>query len=163
MRRIFRGFCIHQFGIGPLHYISSHSDFDFEFAEIFVIEKRLPDSPSRGVTNSPTRRVCESFFDYEYLREFEAKIGRARKVLWGIYEEPISAKTPENPPHCHVPLIGTNKYELSKIVFVGVARCNTRRFEEQPFLVGLSLYSSVPHCTKKYPNCIPNCFNHINF
>jgi hypothetical protein len=23
----------------------------------------------------------------------------------GIYEDPISAKTPENPPHCHVPLI----------------------------------------------------------
>jgi hypothetical protein len=29
--------------------ISSRSEFDFEFAEIFVIEKRLPDSPSRGV------------------------------------------------------------------------------------------------------------------
>jgi hypothetical protein len=44
-RRIFWGFCIIRFGIGPLLYISSRSDFDFEFAEIFVIEKRLPDSP----------------------------------------------------------------------------------------------------------------------
>ena len=26
----------------PLHYISSSSDFGFEFAEIFVFEKRLP-------------------------------------------------------------------------------------------------------------------------
>ncbi len=32
-----------------LHYVSSCSDFSFEFSEIFVIEKRLPDSPSRGV------------------------------------------------------------------------------------------------------------------
>jgi hypothetical protein len=30
-------------------YVSSLSDFCFEFAEIFVIEKRLPDLPSRGV------------------------------------------------------------------------------------------------------------------
>ncbi len=34
---------------GSLHYIPSRSDFGFEFTEIFVIEKRLPDSPSRGV------------------------------------------------------------------------------------------------------------------
>jgi hypothetical protein len=45
----FRGFYINRFGIGPLHYISSYSDFGLEFVEIFVIEKRLPDSPSRGV------------------------------------------------------------------------------------------------------------------
>jgi hypothetical protein len=48
-RRIFWGFCINRFGIGPLHYISSRSDFGFEFAEIFVIEKQLPHSPSQGV------------------------------------------------------------------------------------------------------------------
>ncbi len=28
-----------------------------------------------------TRRVGESFFDYEYLREFEVKIGTARNVV----------------------------------------------------------------------------------
>jgi hypothetical protein len=39
-RQIFWGFCINRFGIGPLLYISSRSDFGFEFAEIFVIEKR---------------------------------------------------------------------------------------------------------------------------
>jgi hypothetical protein len=49
MRQIFWGFCINQFGIGPLHYVSSRSDFGFEFAEIFVIEKRLSDSLSQGV------------------------------------------------------------------------------------------------------------------
>jgi hypothetical protein len=42
IRRIFSGFCINLFGLGPLHYVS-------KFSEIFVIEKRLPDSPSRGV------------------------------------------------------------------------------------------------------------------
>jgi hypothetical protein len=70
----------------------------------------------RGVVDSPTQRYGESatprigdsgelFFEYEYLREFEAKIGTARKVVSGTHEEPISAKTPENPPHCHVPLM----------------------------------------------------------
>jgi hypothetical protein len=44
MRRIFWGFCINLFGIGPLHDVSSRSDFGFEFAEIFVIVKGLPDS-----------------------------------------------------------------------------------------------------------------------
>jgi len=48
MSTIFRGFCINRFGIGQLHYILSRSDFGFEFVEIFVIEKLLPDSPSRG-------------------------------------------------------------------------------------------------------------------
>ncbi len=33
------------------------------------------------LTDSPTRRVGESFFDYEYLREFEAKIGSAQNVV----------------------------------------------------------------------------------
>ncbi len=38
-----------RFGLGPLHYISSRYDFGFEFAEIFVFEKRLPVSLSRRV------------------------------------------------------------------------------------------------------------------
>ncbi len=47
--RILRSFGINRFGLGPLHYISSRSDFGFEFAEIFVFEKQLPVSVSRGV------------------------------------------------------------------------------------------------------------------
>jgi hypothetical protein len=57
MSRIFWGICINRFGIGPLHYVSSRSDFGFEFAEVFVTEKRLVDSPSLEVDDSPTRRV----------------------------------------------------------------------------------------------------------
>jgi hypothetical protein len=49
------GFCINRFGIGPLQYILRRSDFGFEFAEIFVIEKRLPDSASRGVDKNAYR------------------------------------------------------------------------------------------------------------
>jgi hypothetical protein len=59
MRRIFWGFCRNWFLIDPLHYLSSRSDFGFEFAEIFVIEKRIPESPSRRVCDSPTRHVGE--------------------------------------------------------------------------------------------------------
>ena len=49
MRRIFWGFCRNSFLIDPLHYLSSRSDFGFEFPEIFVFENRLPASVSRGV------------------------------------------------------------------------------------------------------------------
>ncbi len=62
-RRIFWGCCKNRFGIGPSHYISSRSDFDFEFAEIFVIEKRLPDSPSRGVDKNAYRYKCFQTFE----------------------------------------------------------------------------------------------------
>jgi hypothetical protein len=59
-RRIFWGFCKNWFLIDPLHYLSSCSNFGFEFADIFVIEKRLPDSASPRVGGSPTR---ESAFE----------------------------------------------------------------------------------------------------
>ncbi len=49
MNRIFRGFCINRFGLGPLHYISSRSDFGFEFEEIFIFKNPLPALVSRGV------------------------------------------------------------------------------------------------------------------
>jgi hypothetical protein len=60
MRWIFWGFCRNWVLIDPLHYLASRSAFGFEFAEIFIIEKRLPESANRGVANSPTRRVGES-------------------------------------------------------------------------------------------------------
>ncbi len=62
-RGIFWGFCINRFGKGPLHYISSRSDFDFEFAEIFIIEKRLPDSVSRGVDKNAYSYNCFQTFE----------------------------------------------------------------------------------------------------
>jgi|LakMenEpi03Aug12_release.lakeMendotaPanAssembly.Ray.scaffolds.fasta_scaffold5627295_1 hypothetical protein len=62
MNQIFRGFCISRFVIGPLHYLSSRSDFGIEVAEIFVIENRLPDLLSREVGDSPTFLVRESAF-----------------------------------------------------------------------------------------------------
>jgi hypothetical protein len=49
MRRIFWGFCRNWFLIDPLLYLLNRSAFGFEFSEIFVIEKRLSDSASRGV------------------------------------------------------------------------------------------------------------------
>ncbi len=54
----------------------------------FLLKHSKADSPTRRVGESSTprlaestRRVGESFFDLEYLREFEAKIGTARKVV----------------------------------------------------------------------------------
>ncbi len=43
MRRIFWGFCINRFD-----YVSSRSDFGFEFVEIFVIEKKTPQLAELG-------------------------------------------------------------------------------------------------------------------
>ncbi len=60
MMRIFWGFCRKWFLIDPLHYLSSRSDFGFEFAEIFIIEKRLPDSAIRRVGESANLRLSES-------------------------------------------------------------------------------------------------------
>ncbi len=44
--------------------------------------KSLKKIVSVGIlVDSPTRRVGESFFDYEYLREYEAQIGTARNLV----------------------------------------------------------------------------------
>ncbi len=70
------------------------------------LDCRLPDSPIRGVGDSPTHRYGESIFDdYEYLHEFEAKIETARKLVCGTYADLNYAKTSENSVHWHVPLI----------------------------------------------------------
>jgi hypothetical protein len=66
-----------------LHYISSRSDFCFEFAEIFVIKKRLAESKGRetlageGVRGSPFGRGdrhCGALVIYEYSMYFAGKI-----------------------------------------------------------------------------------------
>jgi hypothetical protein len=59
MRRIFWGFCRNWFLIDRVHYLSSHFDFGFEFVEIFIIEKRLPDSGSRRLSDSASRRPTD--------------------------------------------------------------------------------------------------------
>jgi hypothetical protein len=74
MRRIFWGFCRNWYLIDPLHYLSSRADFGFEFAEIFEIKKRLPDSVSRGVDDSASRRA------FECLKENSAS--------WGVTDSP---------------------------------------------------------------------------
>jgi hypothetical protein len=67
MRRIFWGFCRNWFLMSPLHYLSGRSDFGFEYAEIFLFEKRLPtitDTGSRLLSVSViwgvTPRIVES-------------------------------------------------------------------------------------------------------
>jgi len=44
-------------------------------------EVEFSNSPTRRVDDSPTGRVGESFFDYEYLREYEAQIGTAQNAV----------------------------------------------------------------------------------
>jgi hypothetical protein len=67
----FLGFCRNWILVDPLHYFSSRSAFGFEFAEIFVIEKRLP---NWRVGDSPTRQVGESAFEcLKEKRESESR------------------------------------------------------------------------------------------
>ncbi len=54
MNRIFRGFCINRFGIGPLNYISRRSHFGFKF------KKTTPRLNDTGVGDSPDQRYAES-------------------------------------------------------------------------------------------------------
>ncbi len=61
MRRIFWGFCRNWFLLSPLHYLSGRSDFGFEFAEIFVLEK-WPDS---GQT---ARQCMESMYIHQAIK-----------------------------------------------------------------------------------------------
>jgi hypothetical protein len=84
MRRIFWGFCRNWVLIDPLHYLSSRSAFGFEFAEIFVIEKRLPDSLSRGVGDSPSWRVGESLT--LRLTESGSRLLNVKKKIWRVGE-----------------------------------------------------------------------------
>ncbi len=77
MNRFFWGFWINWFVIGPLHYLSSRSDFGVEVAEIFVykiwisyllsrgvgywmFKRKLPDLLSQRIAISLTRWVRES-------------------------------------------------------------------------------------------------------
>jgi hypothetical protein len=73
LNQIFRSFCKNRFDLSPLHYISSHSNFGFEFAEAKLIfvqiatlsitdtrSRRLSDSTIRGVGDSPYQRYAES-------------------------------------------------------------------------------------------------------
>jgi hypothetical protein len=69
MRRIFWGFCRNWLAMSPLDYLSSRSAFGFVFAEIFVIEKRLPDSPSRGVDKNA--------FGYNFFQTFKSVNGNS--------------------------------------------------------------------------------------
>jgi hypothetical protein len=76
----FLGFCINRLGIGPLHYISSCSDFGFEFAEIFVIEKRLHVSPSRGVDKNAYR--------YNFFQTLNKSMVIAHYITWQVGASP---------------------------------------------------------------------------
>ncbi len=96
MRRIFWGFCRNWYLMSPLHYLSSCSDFGFEFAEIFVLKKRLPaitETGSRwlrvsvklGVANSPHHWYTES----PTLRITDTRSRRLpAPVIWWVADSP---------------------------------------------------------------------------
>ena len=83
MRRIFWGFRRNWFLMSPLHYLSGRSDFGFEFAEIFVFEKRLPVSVIRGVGDSPNHRYGESAIEF-FKRKLS--VSMIRRVVDSLHQ-----------------------------------------------------------------------------
>ncbi len=61
-----------------LLYVSRPSDLCFQFEEIFVIDKRLNDSPNRRKAETQTLGAGKLFFNYENLREMKSKMGTGR-------------------------------------------------------------------------------------
>ncbi len=88
--------------MSPLHYLSSHSDFGFEFAEIFVFEKQLPaftDTGSlrlrvsviRGVANSPHHWYAESPTPrITDTRSWRLSASPIRRVSYWIFKRKLS-------------------------------------------------------------------------
>jgi hypothetical protein len=80
-------FCRNWFLMSPLHYLSSRSDFGFEFAEIFIFEKRLlditdtgsrrlPASLIHGVGDSPHHRYGKSAIEF-FKRKLSHRYGES--------------------------------------------------------------------------------------
>ncbi len=61
MKRIFWGFCINWFLIDPLHYLSSCSDFSFEFTEISLSKN---DSPTRQVGEPRSDNILKNILRF---------------------------------------------------------------------------------------------------
>ncbi len=75
--------------MSPLHYLSSHSDFGFEFAEIFIFEKRLPaitDTGSRRLRVSVIRGVAKSP-DHWYAELPTPRITNTESQLLNFFKE----------------------------------------------------------------------------
>ncbi len=57
---------------------------------MIILFKDLKKGLRKAILSTPRYHRCgESIFDYEYLCEFEVKIGMAGKVVQGTYDEPI--------------------------------------------------------------------------
>jgi hypothetical protein len=68
--------------VDPIQYLSSRSNFGFEFAEIFVIQNRHPDLVTLLLGESGSRRVGESAF--ECLKESSASRRVANSPTLGV-------------------------------------------------------------------------------
>jgi hypothetical protein len=87
----FRGFCINRFSIGPLHYISSRSDFGFEFAEIFIIEN---DSLTCRFGESPTHQLAEFSFKHSKADSMTPRVGESATPCLIMFEDYILNSVP---------------------------------------------------------------------
>jgi hypothetical protein len=130
MRRIFWGFCRNRFLMRPLHYLSSRSDFGFELAQILVIEKWLPDSPSWGVDKfahkynlilkDPLHYISSrSNFSFEFADIFVIEKRLADLASRGVADSPTRR-------------VGYRMFKgkLPSSVSLGVADSTTRRVRE---------------------------------
>ncbi len=84
--------CRNWFLMSPLHYLSGRSNFGFEFAEIFVFEKRLPaitDTGSRRLSISVIRGVSDSSHHW-YVESATPRITDTESWLLNFFKRKLS-------------------------------------------------------------------------
>ncbi len=92
-----------------------------------------------NLVDFPTRRVGESFFDYEYLREFEGKFGTAGSVRdsWGT----DFCKNPrKSASFCNVPL-GKQSQRKNMVWILSIWKQKINRKSDQHGTVSFVLYT----------------------
>jgi hypothetical protein len=100
MRRIFWGFCRNWFLMSPLHYLSSHYDFGFEFARDIRIRKTTPcyhrygESPTPRISDMGSRQLPASVIrgvavslDHWYAESVTPRITDTESRLLNIFKE----------------------------------------------------------------------------
>ncbi len=87
----FLGFCRNQFLMSPLHYLSSRSDFGFEFPEIFIFEKRFP-----AITDTRSRRPSHHQYGESAIEFFKRKlsVSMIRRVVDSLHQWYGESPTP---------------------------------------------------------------------
>ncbi len=127
VNQFFQCFCINRLGLGPLHYLSSCSDFGFEFSEIFVFENRLPASVRRGVDKiSWSIHFFKPLNNSIVIVHYIPGLFFDKLVLW---KHCLAVKSTENRHHINF-FFEYRSHRISVSVIRGIGDFPTQRYGE---------------------------------